>query len=137
MPLKTKEEKACDALREFILSGAVPTGEFFSQRRLADRIGAAVVTVRAALRQLENEGLVESIPKWGVRIPQETRASLQDRYYLREVFEVEAVGQIVSRRDVIDKETLRRLAIQCDELVGDSADIPTDFGTAHVTGRAT
>ena len=129
--LRTKEELTYEALREMILSGDVPAGEFLSQRGLALRIGCAVVTLRAALRQLENEGLIENVPHWGVRVPVETEESLIDRYYVREVFEVEAVRQIVRNRDQLRPDGLRTLARTCDRLATEPTANPRDFGTVH------
>lgn len=129
--LKTKEETTYDALRELVLSGEMPIGQFLSQRRLAERVGCAVVTLRAALRQLENEGLIENVPRWGVRVPKETQDSLKDRYYVREVFEVEAVRQIVRHREVLDFARLEALAAECDFLAGEPSAAPSAFGTTH------
>lgn len=129
--LRTKEEITCRKLRELILSAEFPAGEFISQRLLANRIGCAVVTLRAALRQLESEGLIENVPKWGVRVPVETPASLCDRYYVREVFEIEAVRQIVRNRRKIDPEPLRDVARLCDSLAEDAHASPERFGDIH------
>lgn len=109
----------------------IQSGIFLSQRRLASRVDAAVVTVRAALRQLENEGLIENVPRWGVRIPLETEDSLKDRYYVREVFETEAVKQIVNKRSQLDPAKLYELAKACDRIVFDSEGNPKHFGILH------
>ncbi len=129
--MQTKEELVLESLRELILSGEIQSGIFLSQRRLASRVDAAVVTVRAALRQLENEGLIENVPRWGVRIPLETEDSLKDRYYVREVFETEAVKQIVNKRSQLDPAKLYELAKACDRIVFDSEGNPKQFGILH------
>lgn len=135
--LKTKEERSYEALREVILSGEIEAGEFLSQRALASRIGCAVVTLRAALRQLESEGLIENVPRWGVRVPVETRDSISERYYVREVFEVEAVRQIVRRREALDPQELYELARRCDERALASDAKPKEFGVAHFSFHQT
>ena len=125
---RTKEDIAYGRLKELILVGALPRGEFLSQRMLAERVDAAVITVRAALRQLENDRLIESVPQWGVRIPLETEDSVADRYFLRELLEVGAVQRLVLRREDIEVDTLRSSARACDEL---SAESESDFQDSY------
>ena len=60
---KTKEQLAYESLRELIVRGELPLGEFLSQRMLTSKVDSTMVNVRPALRQLENDGLIESIPR--------------------------------------------------------------------------
>ena len=119
MQPQTKEDRTYQRLKELIVQGELPRGTFLSQRMLAGKCDANVVTVRAALRQLENDRLIENVPQWGVRIPEETEATVRDRYYLREVLEVAAVRRIVPRRDEIDAKELVVRAEACDALSGE------------------
>ena len=114
--IQTKEDKAYKDLRALILEGKLPVGEFLSQRRLAEQVGAAVVTVRGALRQLEKDGLMESQPKWGFRIIEETEDRIRDRYFVRELMEVGAVERIIEKHDPQQAQRLLDLARQCDEV---------------------
>ena len=111
-------------LKGMILTGKLPEGRFLSQRMLARETGSTVITVRAALRQLENDRLIENVPQWGVRIPEETEETIGDRYFLRELLEVGAVTRIVERRDRIDSTELMERAAACDQL---SAESGSDF----------
>jgi DNA-binding GntR family transcriptional regulator len=113
---KTNEELAFERLRRVIINGELPIGEFLSQRKLADIAGVAVVTVRTTLRALERDGLIENVPRWGVRIPQETEETITDRYFLRELLEVVAVRRFVERATARDVQALRELAAECDSL---------------------
>lgn len=55
-----KHEAIAQALREQVRSGAYPPGTRLpAVREIAERYGAAVMTVRQALRTLEDEGVVE------------------------------------------------------------------------------
>jgi DNA-binding GntR family transcriptional regulator len=114
--LLTNTEKAYKRLLEAILDNSLPKGVFLSQRKLSELAKTSVVTVREALKKLEYDGLIESIPRWGVRIPVETRQSLIERYRVREALEVMA-AYLISRD--IDREKsarLRALARDCDTL---------------------
>jgi DNA-binding GntR family transcriptional regulator len=129
--LRTKEEIVYEQLKDLLLNGEIPTNHFLPQRALASKVGAAVITVRAALRQLENDGLIENVPRWGVRVPQETAESLKDRYFLRNVFEVEAVRQILKRRHEIDYQYLLELAKKVDEIDNDPNGDLKEYGVFH------
>ncbi len=128
---KTKEEQVYERLKELILKGEIPAKEFLSQRTLAAKVDAAVITVRAALRQLENDGLVENVPRWGVRLPEETEATLTDRYYMRALFECEAVRQLIRKRESLDPQSLIDLARECDRIDLDPEGNAEAFGNVH------
>ncbi len=91
---QTSEQRVLELLYEMITRGDFPSGEFLSQRRLAQLTNSSVISVRGALRQLENEGLIENVPRWGVRIPVLTEETLRDRYAIRELLELEVISRI-------------------------------------------
>lgn len=110
----TRSEKAYNNLLEAILENKLERGEFISQRRLAEIAGTSIIAVREALKRLEHEYLVEFIPKWGVRIPVETRERVLELYAVREALEVMAAYLLSQKIEPEDAERLRRLAEQCD-----------------------
>ena len=114
---QTREQLVLDQLREKILRGELPVGEFLSQRRLAEKTASSVISVRGALRQLENEGLIENIPRWGVRIPKETRETTTDRYLIRERLETLAVEKICKKLSPRESAHLLALAKELDPLI--------------------
>lgn len=128
---KTSEALAEERLRKAILNGQLPTDQFLSQRVLAERVGAAVVTVRAALRTLESDGLIENVPRWGVRIPGETEATIRDRYHIREILELEAVRKLAENPRPRQADMLRRLAERCDYLAIHYPDDMETYSQAH------
>jgi DNA-binding GntR family transcriptional regulator len=128
---RTNEEIAYQRLRELILARELPVDEFLPQRKLAEIAGAAVVTVRTALRTLENEGLIENIPRWGVRIPRETEETLRDRYYMREVLELAAVRRILDRGSPSCTQVLREKAEKCDGLEAEDPENIKRFAELH------
>ncbi len=66
MPTPAPYERAAAALREDILSGEFPAGEFLpGQRELAERYQVAYNTAGQALKLLAAQGLVEVIPRRG------------------------------------------------------------------------
>lgn len=113
------------------MEGKFPVGEFLSQRMLAEETGAVVITVRSCLRRLENEGLIENVPKWGVRIPIDTPEKVRDRYFMREVLEVAALARLRENMNDDLKRELLRIAKKCDEMEKDSPDAYRKFAEAH------
>ena len=128
----TVEQQAYHALRKEILGGGFPAGEFLSQRKLAARSGASVISVRGALRTLENEGLIENVPQWGVRIPVDTPETIEDRYFMREVLEVAAVRRMAGKLDKIQIAQLKELARECDGIKGEDDAAVERFADAHM-----
>lgn len=130
-PPRTKEELAYEQLKSLILAGELPKDEFLSQRKLAERVDTNLTTVRTALRQLENDGLLENVPQWGVRIPLETEERLRDLYFMRELLEVGAIRRLVQNRDSIDLRTIKEKARRCDELARKMPQSLVEYNEAH------
>ena len=128
---RTKEEQAYEQLKALILAGELPKDEFLSQRKLAERVDTNLTTVRTALRQLENDGLIENVPQWGVRIPQETEDRLRDLYFMRELLEVGAVRRLVQNRATVDLATIMDKAKRCDQLARKLPGSLIDYNEAH------
>jgi DNA-binding GntR family transcriptional regulator len=116
---------------DLIIHDKLPADEFLSQRKLATQIDSTVTNVRAALRRLESDGLIENVPQWGVRIPVESVETLRDRYFLRETIEVAAVRRIVSGRPIANAEEILDTARSCDRISSNpDADI-AEFTPVH------
>lgn len=128
---RTQEERAYEQLKALILAGELPRDEFLSQRKLAERVDTNLTTVRTALRQLENDGLIENVPQWGVRIPQETEERLRDLYFMRELLEVGAVRRLVQNRANVDLATIMSKAKRCDELARRLPGSLIEYNEAH------
>jgi DNA-binding GntR family transcriptional regulator len=114
--LQTASEKAYERILSAITQDKLPKGQFLSQRDLAALADTSVVSVREALKRLESEGLIEAVPRWGVRIPVETKTSLEERYRVREALEVMAVYLLSQAFDAETAQKLREMARACDEI---------------------
>jgi DNA-binding GntR family transcriptional regulator len=116
---QTSEQRVVDTLRRDIIAGKLPVGEFLSQRKLAEWTETSVISVRGALRQLENEGLVENIPQKGVRIPKENEGTLRDRYFVRTILETSAVNSCFGQIQADTAAELRKMAQELDQLANE------------------
>lgn len=85
------------ALRAAILDGALAGGERLREQALASEHDAARHTVRAALRQLEGEGLVVIAPNAGARVAALDPRGIADLAATRRVLEVGAVRLALER----------------------------------------
>ena len=128
---ETNESITYSKLVKLIIDGKLPVGKFLSQRMLASKVNSAVVTIRCCLRKLENEWLIENIPRWGVRIPLETKEIIQDRYFMREILEIAAVRIIAAKKDSQHAEILRKAGALCDSISHDEIDGIQRFAEAH------
>jgi DNA-binding GntR family transcriptional regulator len=107
------------ALRRRILDGDLPAGERLVERELTERYGVARHSLRAALRALANEGLVELEPNRGARVTTLTREGLLDLFELRAALELEAAHLMLERHDnrvpAPVREAVERLRAVCDQ----------------------
>lgn len=129
--LKTKEQITYEKLKDLIIRGSLPHGEFLSQRMLSAKADTTLVNIRTALRKLENDGLIENIPHWGVRIPVEDEEAIRDRYYVREVLEIAAVKRIVKKRPITNGPEMIRLAVACDAPSSGPDDNVQEYAAIH------
>ena len=66
--LTTLRDHVHRSLRSAILSGRFGVNERVNERQLAEQLGVSTTPIKEALRQLETEGLVETLPRRGVLI---------------------------------------------------------------------
>jgi DNA-binding GntR family transcriptional regulator len=74
---------AYEALREAILVGRLRPGERVVEAEIARQMGISRGPIREAVRQLEQEHLVEYHPRRGVVVARLTREAAQDTYTVR------------------------------------------------------
>ncbi|MEU4097844.1 GntR family transcriptional regulator [Streptomyces sp. NPDC026673] len=74
-------------LREEILAGQLTPGTWLRQDEIAARLGASRIPVREALRILESDGLTESFPNRGSRVPMLSLQEVNTYYRMRERLE--------------------------------------------------
>jgi DNA-binding GntR family transcriptional regulator len=84
-------ELAVRRLRSEILSGALAPGERLVEEQLTRRFGTSRAPLREALRLLGQQGLVEHLPRRGVRVAQLSARDIDELFSLRDVLEQFAV----------------------------------------------
>lgn len=84
-------ELAAQRLREDILSGVLVPGERLIEEQLTRRFGTSRAPLREALRLLGQQGLVEHLPRRGVRVTELSPQDVDELFSLRDVLERFAV----------------------------------------------
>ncbi len=110
-------ERVLDKLREAILSGRFQPGQRLIERELVEQLGVSRTPIREALRKLELEGLVTTLPYKG---PVVTRPSLKDArelYQVRAALEGQATALLATRATQEDLERLEAHLRAAEEAV--------------------
>jgi DNA-binding GntR family transcriptional regulator len=92
-------DELADVLREEILEAAIPAGAPLREVELSERFGVSRHTLRAALRDLASEGVVQIEPHRGARVAGLDPSQLCALLELRTALELEAARLALSRRD--------------------------------------
>jgi DNA-binding GntR family transcriptional regulator len=95
--LTSSVELVYQRTRRAILTGDYPPGSPLRLQELAATNGVSMIPVREALRLLEAEGFVDTIPNRGARVAPLSMEDLRDVYRTRIVLEDEALRQAFPR----------------------------------------
>lgn len=93
-------------IREAIVDGRIPPGAPLREARLVELLGTSRGTIREALSQLVQEGLVEYRLHRGAYVPRQRLADRLDVYVAREAVETWAARKLIESRDALDLSKL-------------------------------
>ncbi len=105
---RTLRSEVVDMLRDAIMSGKLKPGEHLRENALAEQMSVSRSPIREALRQLEQEGLIVSIPNQGSFIKQFDEKDVQEIFTLRAVLENLAC-EIIFRENKLQPADFQRL----------------------------
>jgi DNA-binding GntR family transcriptional regulator len=86
-----------DALRQAVISGALRRGQRVNEAEIARQMRISRAPVREAIRQLEHEGLLESVPRRGTFVVALSRDDVEEAYTLRANLEALAIRRALPR----------------------------------------
>jgi DNA-binding GntR family transcriptional regulator len=109
-PESVTSQRIATALKDAILAGEIPPGEWLRQDEIAVRFGASRLPVREALRILESEGLAVLSPNRGARVPELSLREVNTYYRMRE--RLEPLTLIESLEHITDTQIDRMEGIQ-------------------------
>lgn len=96
-------EQAYQAIRGRILDNAYPPGHQALESELAEELGISRTPVREALIRLQKEGLVEVVPRHGMRVLPVSPADMAEIYTVLTALEC-AAAELVAARGPSDAE---------------------------------
>jgi DNA-binding GntR family transcriptional regulator len=96
----TTASSLAESLREELLSGEYPPGTPLGDADLIERAGVSAATARAALSELEHDGLVVHSLHRGVEVVRITPDDVRDIYAARRVYELAGLEVLLRRRPV-------------------------------------
>jgi DNA-binding GntR family transcriptional regulator len=114
---QTASEHAYVVIRDAILSGTLRSGARLTVRAMAELTGVSVIPVIQAFHRLEEEGLIDTFPRWGSRVITLDNETIRDRYLLREAVECQVARILATSHSALQAEQLNRMASRLDELV--------------------
>jgi len=105
------------ALRDAILTGAIPAGGTMTQAGLARELGVSRTPLREAMRLLQNEGLVAAEPNRRIRVAAFSASDAEELYALRIAIEAIAIQVTVPKLQPEDFAELEGLMAQMDHYI--------------------
>jgi GntR family transcriptional regulator, rspAB operon transcriptional repressor len=108
-------------LRRRIINNELPAGTRLLEVRLAEEFGVSRTTLRSALRELKNDGLIEISPRRGCFVARMDRSDIHDICFARYVLEAGAASEL----GVIDDALLEALeaALRAMHAAADEGDL--------------
>ncbi|MGJ7522668.1 GntR family transcriptional regulator [Variovorax sp. LT1P1] len=125
MPASPLMETAYAQVRQRILDNVWPPGHRALEQEVALALGMSRTPVREALLRLQNEGLVEVIPRHGMRVLPVSPADMREIYEILTALECKAVELIAMRKPskaelapLVEATEAMDLALTADDLPG-------------------
>ncbi|MFD1407473.1 GntR family transcriptional regulator [Kroppenstedtia eburnea] len=113
----TLQERVTSVLRQGILDGVYQPGERLKQESLAEQLRVSRMPVREALRQLEDEGLIDWVRHKGAVVKEITAEDLEEIYAMRVELETLALSRSFPHLTAADTEGLEALILRMDQAI--------------------
>jgi len=117
----TLSEQAFSRMRQMILDGELPPGQWLKKRQISSLLSMSPTPVVEAIRRLQHDGLVEINPGWGARVKTWTVSEIAQLADMRLALEGTVARRAAETLDSHQLAALRVIAIQTDELDQDLA----------------
>lgn len=131
---KSIKEIVYEGIRKTIMSGVVPVGGRIIEKEYAERLNTSRTPVREALKKLEEEELVEYIPRVGVVVKRISAEDILEVYKIRQHLEVLATvtaAENITKKEIQEIEELLDLTEAKNE-EGDIEEVIRLFGEFNI-----
>ena len=113
---KVFREEIRTAIRDAIFSGALKPGDRIIETYWAKELGVSQGPVREAIRDLEAQGLVETVPFKGSRVRSLTEKDVRDNYSVRICLESKSIRDAIT---MLADDQLAELTARLKEILKD------------------
>ncbi|SDL05161.1 GntR family transcriptional regulator [Halarsenatibacter silvermanii] len=100
--------RVAEYLKEQIFKKNYKRGEHIPETEIADELGVSRAPVREAIKELENQGLIETIPRRGSYVVDFGEENLKEIYEIRILLETRVL-EILIEGDLLDEEDFSHL----------------------------
>lgn len=111
MQEKSKKDRAYTYIKEKICTCKLMPGDFIDEKRLIDEIGASRTPIREALNKLEQENLIQIIPKKGIIVRNISAKNISDIFQVRDMIEIYCIQNFGQNLDKQEAENFKNLFI--------------------------
>jgi DNA-binding GntR family transcriptional regulator len=131
-------EVVFETLRDAIIQGRLKPGERMMEIQLAEEMGVSRTPVREAIRKLELEGFIVTVPRKGAYVAGISVKDIVDVFEVRAALESLAAGLAAERIADQELEELERALVQIAEARGGdlNAVVQTDTNFHEIIYRA-
>lgn len=98
----TAADTICAALRDAIMADVLHEGQGLPQSELATGFGVSIIPVREALKRLEAEGFVDSLPNRGAMVSSMNEDDILEYSHIRALLEEQAAAEGVRNMTRVD-----------------------------------
>ncbi len=111
-------ERAYREVKQMVLDNRVHGGEYLLEEELAKAVGMSRTPLREALVQLQNDGLIDIVPRRGIRIVPLTVEDIREVHDLMQWLESQAAYALATRPDRAERvKALRQIVAQMRRLL--------------------
>jgi len=114
LDIRTLSDRLVDVVRDFILSGVIPSDDPIRQDALAAELRVSKIPLREALARLEQDGLVISHPNRGFFVRPMSPEEAEEVYALRPKLEPDAAAHACLIANEKDQELARQALAHFD-----------------------
>lgn len=107
-PRLLQKDQAYVAIKQLLFDQG-DTQAIFSERYLASELQLGLASIRSALERLRSEGIVDMIPKAGIRLPQITHSEVMEFFEMRFVIEPHVAKGLAQRVTKAQQDDLKAL----------------------------
>lgn len=112
---KPLNEIVFEGLRDAIIQGVIPVGERINESIYSEKMNISRTPVREALRRIQEEGLVEYVPHYGVVVKKITIDDAKEIYQIRKALDILATINAMKIMTEAEFEEMRQLLVKTDE----------------------